>query len=162
MQSVAGYIPDISLLKDSRPVRCIEVTVTTPVSAQKLAAIQNLGVEVVQVPVRNEDELRAIYSSKGADKTWWWAKFSAEEESIKSVRLNSGVNWQATRQYRILEGQKQADQAVNALMGNLFRCSPEVRRAFVALLNDISGLGSLYPLPKDNPKYAALYPDDGD
>ena len=25
LQSVAGYIPDISLLKDSRPVRCVEV-----------------------------------------------------------------------------------------------------------------------------------------
>ena len=30
LQSIAGYIPDISLLQDSRPIRCIEIVVTNP------------------------------------------------------------------------------------------------------------------------------------
>ncbi len=160
LQAVAGYIPDISLLKNARPVRCIEVIVTSPVPPQKLEAIGNLGVEVVQVPVRNEEDLRAIVPSTEENKPSWWPKFSDREEVFRSVRQRTGVNWRGTRQYKILDGQEQADQAINTLMGNLSRCSPEVRRAFVARLTDMSSLGSLYPIRQDNPKYASCYPGD--
>ena len=160
LQSIGGYTPDISLLKNSRPIRCIEVVVTSPVPPHKLAAIQNLGVELVQVPVRNEDDLRALTgiesTAAGHD---WWARFNADEKIFQDVRAKTGVNWRGTRQYRILERQKQADQSVNTLMDDLSRCSPEVRRAFVAKLSNIPSLGSLYPIRKDNPKYKVLYPE---
>ena len=158
LQSIAGYIPDISLLKDARPVRCIEVIVTSPVRPEKVSAIQNLGVEVVQVPARNEDELRAICSATETDKPTWWPKYSGHEEVFQSARRKTGVNWEGTRQYKILESQAKANQAINSLMDQLSRCSPEVRRAFVARLTDMSGLSSLYPIRRDNPKYIALYP----
>ena len=159
LQSIGGYTPDISLLKNSRPVRCIEVVVTSPVPPQKLAAVQNLGVELVQVPVRNEDDLRAltVIESTPADHDGWWARYDPKEQIFLDVRAKTGVNWRGTRQFRMLEAQKQADQTVNALVHDLSRCSPEVRRAFVAKLGNISSLGSLYPIRKDNPKYQVLY-----
>ena len=164
LQSIGGYTPDISLLKNSRPVRCIEVVVTSPVPPHKLEAIQNLGVELVQVPVRNEDDLRAltVIESAVAGHDSWWARFNPDEQTFRDVQAKTGVNWRGTRQYRILERQKQADNTVNALMDDLSRCSPEVRRAFVAKLSNISSLGSLYPIRKDNPKYKVLYPEDSE
>ena len=161
LQSIAGYIPDISLLKKGRPVRCVEVVVTSPVPPEKLKGIENLGVEVVQVPVRNEDELRAIFPATGGEMQWS-PKFSKDEEVFKSVRAKTGVNWEGTRQFKILRGQEEADRAINNLMGNLSRCSPGVRRAFIARLNAISGLGSLYPLRRDNPKYGVCLLGDTD
>lgn len=162
LQAIAGCIPDISLLKDSRPVRCIEVIVTTPVSPRKLESIQNLGVEVVQVPVRKEDELRALFRPEQADRPSWWPKFSEQEQVFQSARKRTGVNWPGTRQYKMLRAQSEADAAVNDLIRQLSLCSPEVRRAFVDRLNDMSGLGSLYPVRQDNPKYSVLYPKDED
>ncbi len=153
LQSIAGHIPDISLLKDTRPVRCIEVIVTTPVSPKKLTAMQNLGIDVVQVPVRNEDEFRTICPPVDTEKPRWWPKYSAHEEVFRSARHKSGVNWRGSRHYRVLKGQEQADEAIHTLLNNLFLCSPEVRRVFVARLNDITSLHSLYPLRKENPKY---------
>ena len=161
LQAVAGYIPDISLLKNSRPVRCIEVIVTSPVPPEKLAAIGNLGVEIVQVPVRNEEDRLAItqfpsFPSMEGTKRWWFPKFSDRKEPFKSVKERTGVNWRGTRQSKILEAQEHADTAINKLMDNISRCSPELRRAFVAQLNDLSSLGSLYPLNQNNPKHEVV------
>ena len=157
LQSIAGYTPDISLLKDSRPIRCIEVVVTSPVTPRKETAIKNLGVDLIQVPVRNEDELRALTSAE--DKHPWWPKFNKEEQLFKDIRARTGVNWQGTRQYRILKAQEEADNKINELMNDLSRCSPKVRRAFVDKLTNLSSLESLYPIRKDNPKYKILYPE---
>ena len=140
LQSIAGYIPDISLLNDARPIRCIEVIVTNPILPNKVTAIQNLGVEIIQVPVRNENELRSLFHTEPTEKIWWWPKFSEKEEVFRSIRTKLGVNWRGSRQYRLLEGQKKADKAINDLMANLSRCSPEVRRAFVARMQDIRNL----------------------
>ena len=158
LQAVAGYIPDISLLKNSRPVRCIEVIVTSPVPPEKLAAIGNLGVEIVQVPVRNEEDFLAItqFPSMELTKRWWFPKFSKRQEPFKSVRERTGINWRGTRQFKILEAQEQADTAINNLMDNISRCSPELRREFIAQLNDLSSLGSLYPLKQNNPKHEVV------
>ena len=156
LQAIAGYVPDISLLKDSRPVRCIEVIVSSPVAPSKVTAIQNLGVEVIQVPVRNEGELRCLFPAM--EKTKWWPKFSGHEEVFESAMRKSGVNWEGTRQYRILERQKRADEAVRQLMLNLVACSPEVRRGFVNQLHDMTGLESLFPLRQENPKFKSLQP----
>ena len=164
LQSIGGYTPDISLLKNSRPVRCIEVVVTSPVPPQKLAAVQNLGVELVQVPVRNENDLRAlaVIEPTAANHDRWWATFNPDEQTFRDVQAKYGVNWRGTRQYRILERQKKADAAVNAFMDDLSCCSPEVRRAFVAKLGNISDLVSLYPIRKDNPKYKVLHAEAGE
>ena len=158
LQSIGGYTPDISLLKDSRPIRCIEVVVTSPVDPRKQKAIKNLGVDLIQVPVRNEDELRALTSIESTtdNRNLWWAQFNPEEQRF---RPRGGVNWEISRQYRILEAQEEADNKINKLMNDLSRCSPKVRRAFVDKLTNLSSLESLYPIQKDNPKYKVLYPE---
>ena len=77
MQPIGGCIPDLGLLdKDLRPVRVIEVVVTsqpTPAKMEKLEQLEKRGVEVVQVPVRNEEDLKALVPSKGSDQRPKWA-----------------------------------------------------------------------------------------
>ena len=90
LNAVAGYVPDILCLRDSRPVRLIEVVVTSPVTAHKLTAITNLGVEVVQVPVRNEGELMALFPSTLPDKLQWWCSYHKDEAVFQNAREKTG------------------------------------------------------------------------
>ena len=160
LQSVAGCIPDISLLQDSRPLRCIEVVVTNPASDEKVRRFQNLGVDLIQVPVRDEEELRGLFPLEGFGN--WWPKYSEQEEAFRSVRDRLGVNWRGSRQFRLLRAQENADAAIKGLMDHLSICSPEVRRPFFArLLEAGSSLDSLYPIRKDNPKYECLFHNTG-
>lgn len=158
LQSIAGFIPDISMLQDARPVRCIEVIVTNSVPPEKVVRMQNLGVEVIQVPVRNEKELRALVPTE-LKRSSWWPKFSQDEAMFRSARSKLGVNWRGSKQYRLLKRQEDADRAISNLMDNLTMCSPELRRAFIDCLQEISSLESLYPIRMNNPKYACLHSD---
>ena len=159
LQPIGGYLPDIALYDSSFQVlRIIEVVVTKPTSNEKLQSLEKRGVEVLQVPVRNEDELRALSPTADADKPWWWPKFDRNEQGFKDARERSGVNWQGTQRYRLLASQEKANEAIHEFMGNLSRCSPEVRRAFVLRLQEIGNLESLYPVREDNPKREVLAP----
>ena len=157
LQSIAGFIPDISMLKDSRPIRCIEVVVTNPVRDQKVAAIRNLGVELLQVPVRNETELRSLFAATPEPKRMWWAKrHETNERKGETLYLADkrriGFSWRGSPS----SWQRQADKEILELMDNLYWCSPEVRRQFLACLHDMNSLESLYPIRPDNPKYESL------
>ena len=157
LQAIGGYLPDIALYDSYfRVLRVIEVVVTKPVPNAKLKSLEKRGVEVLQVPVRNEDEIRAINPSADVDKPQWWPKFQRDEKAFKDARQKLGMNWQRSRQQRILSGQEDADRAINQLMGNLSRCSPEVRRQFVTWLEHIDSLESLYPIRQENPKREVL------
>ena len=157
LQAIGGYLPDIALYDSSfRVLRVIEAVVTKPVPNDKLKSLESRGVEVLQVPVRNEGELRAVYPSTDGDNPQWWPKFRSDEAVFREARAKAGVNWQTSRQKRILSGQEEADKAINQLMGNLSRCSPEVRRAFVVWLKGIDSLESLYPIRQENPKREVL------
>ena len=150
LQAIAGYIPDISLLRDVRPVRVIEVVVTNPLPLNKVTAMQNLGVEVIQVPVRNEDELLALFPTSVVTEKGigWWPKYGEKERRAFSKKRFSSKS--------ILDEQGDADREINALMRNLSRCSPEVRREFIEVLKQVSSLESLYPVRPDNPKKKVL------
>lgn len=157
LQSIAGKIPDISLLRDSRPIRCIEVVVTNPVPDQKAKAIWNLGVELFQVPVRNENELRSLFVSAPKPTRHWWAKRDETNEKQGETlyladKRRIGFNWRGSPR----SWQAQADRAILGLMDNLHWCSPEVRREFLACLRDVESLESLFPIRPDNPKYRSL------
>ena len=157
LQAIGGYLPDIALYDSSfRVIRAIEVIVTNAVLDHKLKLLEGRGVEVLQVPVRNESELCALYTLKDANKPQWWPKYQKEEAVFREARQKSGINWQRSRHHRILSGQEEADREINQLMGNLSRCSPEVRRAFVVWLKDIDSLESLYPIRHENPKREVL------
>lgn len=157
LQSIAGKIPDISLLRDSRPIKCIEVTVTNPVSEQKAKAIENLGVELFQVPVRNENELRSLFASVPEQTRSWWAKRDETSERQGETlyladKRRIGFKWRGSPR----DWQARADSAISELMDNLHWCSPEVRRAFLACLKEMESLESLFPIRPDNPKYKSL------
>ena len=160
LQSIAGFIPDISLLQDSRPIRCIEVVVTNPVPYQKVSAIQNLGVELLQVPVRNETELRSLFAETSQVIRLWWAKRHEHHQGhgdtlYRADSRRIGFRWRGSPS----EWQGRADKAILELIDNLHWCSPEVRREFLACLQDMDSLESLYPIRPDNPKYRSLHRD---
>ena len=162
LQSIAGYIPDISLLQDSRPIRCIEIVVTNPMANKKAKAIENLGVELLQIPVRNENELCAIHPRTRQENSWFWAKCNGRDLTFDRAyrRMAADGGWGSSLSTRdISNGQAQADRAISDLMVNLSMCSPEMRRAFVARLRDMDSLESLYPVRPDNPKFKSLQRD---
>ena len=87
LQAIGGYLPDIALYDSSfRVIRVIEVVVTAPVPQEKLHSPESRDVEVLQVPVRTEDDVRALYPSTDADKPWWWPKFHRGETIFKKAR----------------------------------------------------------------------------
>jgi hypothetical protein len=162
LQSIAGYIPDISLLQDSRPIRCIEIVVTNPVATQKAKAIENLGVELLQIPVRNENELCAIHPRTRQENSWFWAKCNGRDLAFDRAyrRMATNGGWDNSLSTRhISNGQAQADRAISDLMVNLSMCSPDMRRAFIARLREMDSLESLYPVRPDNPKFKSLQRD---
>ena len=63
--SVGGIVPDLILYKkDGRPHRVIEVintSVPTPAKRQKLEQLQRRDVDVVEVTVHTEDDLKALF-----------------------------------------------------------------------------------------------------
>ena len=153
LQPVGGYMPDIALYDDSfRVLAVIEVVVTSPVSAAKLLSLENQGVEVLQVPVRTEDELRALFPPT-TDLDWWPKLYRG---LYRKAREKLGVNWKGSRQGKALEAQEDANKAISTLMDQLSYCSPEVRRQFVSQLGNISCLDSMYPIMTGNPKLEVL------
>lgn len=83
MQPIGGCIPDLALLdKELRPVRVIEVVVTAPPTSakmEKLTQLRRRGVDVVMVPVRNEDELKALSPSEiDGQKPKWAYRWSSK------------------------------------------------------------------------------------
>ena len=150
MQPIGGCIPDLALLdKELRPVRVIEVVVTSPPTTakmEKLDKLQKRGVEVVMVPVRNEEELKALSDSEseGSRPNWAykWNHKVLEEMGIINI----------PRQRSITSGQLGADRQVEELIKALVGCRPEVRRQLVKVLQEMDSLESCYPLSPKNPK----------
>ena len=148
LQPIGGYIPDLALYdKDLRVVRVIEVVVTNPPPSQKLESLRSRGVEVVQVPVRNDVELRALFPQPvDGRKLRWWHRTGAREGR------GVGVNFVSSR-----SAQSNADEAIDSFMANLRRASPGKRREFLQVLAESGTLDSLYPLRPDNPKREILF-----
>jgi hypothetical protein len=150
MQPIGGCIPDLALLdKDSRPVRVIEVIVTSPPTSEKMAKLeqlQNRGVEVVQVPVRNEDELKALVPSTndGLNAKWAYAWNATVFDQVGIINI--------PRQQQIRRTQSGADGKVQELIHALIQCQPETRRRLVKVLEELDSLESRYSLSPKNPK----------
>ena len=150
MQPIGGCIPDLALLdKDLRPVRVIEVVVTSPPTSEKMAKLEQLqhrGVEVVQVPVRNEDELKALIPSPndGLKPKWAYAWNPTIFDQVGIINI--------PRQQQIRRTQQGADGKVQELIHALIGCQPETRRQLVKVLEELDSLESRYPLSPKNPK----------
>ena len=138
IQPIAGFIPDLALLdKEHKVVRVIEVVTTNPPNSDKLKTLADRGIEVLQVPVRTETDLRALFPGieDGNGIKWW--------HHLEDVEQDFGD----------FDAQRQADRAVDQFMRSLTTCSPSKRVEFLGFLKDMSSsLESLYPLRPDNPK----------
>ena len=150
MQPIGGCIPDLALLdKELRPVRIIEVIVTSPPTSEKMEKLTSLkqrGVEVILVPVRNEEELKALIPSEVHGKAQRWAYVWSHKVLEQMGIIN------IPRQQMITSGQSHADAKVKELIKALVECKPETRRQLVRVLQELDSLESRYPLSPKNPK----------
>ena len=150
MQPIGGCIPDLALLdKDLRPVRVVEVVVTSPPTGEKMEKLERLkqrGVDVVLVPVRDEEELKELVPSNMDSKriNWAnrWSPWVFDQVGI--------VNF--PRRGSIQTAQRTADAKVNELVNAVIQCAPETRRQLIRVLDEINNLESRYPLSPKNPK----------
>ena len=123
---IGGIVPDLALYGEdkSKPVRIIEVIVSnTPDAAKrhKMNKLQERGVDVVEIVVKSEDDLRNLI-----DVTW--------EPVFRKARRIS-----------------QADKEMTTLIRTLQGCSPVMRRVFKQMLIEMDNLDSLYPISSANP-----------
>ena len=154
MQPIGGCIPDLAVLdKDLRPIRVIEIVVTSPPSGdkrEKLERLKERGVEVVLVPVRNENELRALVptATDGKRMNWAydWSPTVFEQMGVVNI----------PRQQQIRARQIQANNTVTALINDLIQCEPETRRNLLRVLQELENLEARYPLSPKNPKRSAI------
>ncbi len=147
LQPIGGYVPDLALFNDDlKVIRVIEVVVTSPPTQEKLDNLTKRGVEVLQVPARNEAELRALlpYHLQGRRIRWW-------HQAHRRDGRGAGRNFQSQR-----DAQNKADREIDAIIKSLVRSSPAKRREFLAVLEELNSLDSLYTLRPDNPKRGKL------
>lgn len=160
MQPIGGCIPDLALLdKNLYPLRVIEVIVTGRPSQTKmenLASLQKRGVEVVQVPVRNEEELKALVAASSDTQRVKWAY-----RWNRTVFNQMGII-NLPQQRHIRSTQHSADKTVESLIRALVQCRPETRRQLAKVLEELDSLESSYPLSPKNPKRKARFTNEGE
>ena len=159
MQPIGGCVPDLALLDENlRPVRVIEVVVTSPPTGEKMEKLNRLeerGVGVVLVPVRNEEELKALVPTDTDGKRINWA-YSWSPWVFEQVGI---VNFPRMRSIQSAQGT--ADAKVGELINAIVQCEPETRRRLGQLLHELGSLEASYPLSPRNPKQASLTSNGG-
>ena len=159
MQPIGGCIPDLALLDENlRPVRVVEVVVTSPPTGEKMEKLKRLeerGVEVVLVPVRNEVELKALVPTETDGKRINWA-YSWSPWVFEQVGI---INFPRMSSIRIAQGT--ADAKVGELINAIVQCDPETRRRLGRLLDELGSLEAAYPLSPKNPKRTNLTSNGG-
>ena len=139
---IGGVIPDIALYnEDNRPIRLIEVVVTSAPDAKKQAKLEALavrGIEIVIVPVHNENDLLEMCWDHD-QYTARWPALDADRRQMENMG----------RGRYSPEGDEMAAKLVRALT----ICSPQAKRALLDALRALkaSDVDDLFPLSRDNP-----------
>ena len=141
--SVGGIIPDLILYgsDDTKPIRIIEVVVTSPPSDEKqkkLRVLSNRGVDVVLITVKEEADLLNLCP------TWWRPSFTSLT-SRDNFSINIAQDSYSRKQKRA------SDDTVRELIEGIQACSPATRRALLKVLSELKSLDSLYPIRPMNP-----------
>ena len=141
--SVGGIVPDLILYggDDTKPIRIIEVVVTSAPSdekQQKLAALQKRGVDVVVITVKEESDLLHLCP------TWWKPSFASLTSSDEYSINYAQDSYSRSRKSAY-------DKTVNELIKGIQACSPATRRALLKVLSELKSLDSLYPIRPTNP-----------
>ena len=143
MSPVGGTIPDIALYDgDNKPIRVIEVAVTSPTSDSKLENLTKRGVEVVEVTVKSEDDLRRLCWTPAA------VGFAL------NARANPVHNIPSQRDRERMQYEYNA--TVAGFAKAIQNCAPEVRRQLCEVLDRLRSIDSLYPISPQNPKRKSL------
>ncbi len=152
LDAVRGYVPDLALRDaDLKVIRVIEVVVTHPTPAPKLRHLTEGGIEVIQVPIRSEQDiydLRPSHSYRSEEIQW-------RPFYMRTDGPGAGVNFQS-----LSKPQSQADEAIDELIKNLVLCTPAQRRKLLAVLKAMNSTEALLTLRPDNPKRSVVYPGD--
>ena len=141
--SVGGIVPDLILYgsDEVKPLRIIEVVVSSPPSEEKCRKLDTLrkrGVDVVVITVREEVDLLNLCP------TWWRPKFGSLT-SMDKFSINYAQN-------HFVQNKKEAsDNTVRELIKAIQGCRPTTRRALVKVLSELESLDSLYPIRPTNP-----------
>ena len=141
--SVGGIVPDLILYgsDDTKPIRIIEVVVTSPPSDEKqkkLRVLSNRGVDVVLITVKEEADLLNLCP------TWWRPSFTSLT-SRDNFSINIAQDSYSRKQKRA------SDDTVRELIEGIQACSPATRRALLKVLSELKSLDSLYPIRPMNP-----------
>ena len=144
---IGGFIPDIALFDENdKPVRVIEVAVTGAPAASKIASLSQRGVDVVTIPVGDEDDLKRLC----------WTP--AEIRFAPDIAAVYARRWSASARAAV-NSQRHHNDVVRGMTAALQSCTPETRREFLEVLRNLDTLNSLYPISSDNPKREALAQD---
>ena len=149
-QTIAGQVPDL-VIYDAQlnPVRVIEVTVTSPLTDDKRSRYENLDIEVIEVPIRSEADLIALYPPAFPHGIPWG---SINEKQYRNPDpFAFGCLYIEERIIR-----KNAEERVDQLIEDLITVSPATRRKLLRLLQELVSIESQYPLTPDNPKHAVI------
>ena len=134
--SVGGIVPDLILYKeDGRPHRVIEVintSVSTPAKRQKLEQLQRRDVDVVEVIVHTEDDLKALFPEEPA--------VGYRRRRLRHFQNNGQESYESGNE-RHMEG------LVEDFIKAVQYCTPAMRRRLVAVLKGPDTLESCYPVP---------------
>ena len=141
--SVGGIVPDLILYgdDDTKPIRIIEVIVTSPPSdekQQKLETLRKRCVDVVLITVKEEADLLHLCP------TWWKPSFTSLT-SRDSFSINYAQNSYSRSRKRAY------DDTVRELIEGIQACSPATRRSLLKVLSELKSLDSLYPIRPTNP-----------
>ncbi len=141
--SVGGIIPDLILYgeDDTKPLRIIEVVVTSPPSDEKqhkLDSLRKRGVDVVVIAIRDESDLLNLCPS------WWKPNFS-------SLTSNDKYSVNYAKDSALTRLKLGHDRRVQEIIESIQACSPSVRRTLLKVLSELKSLDSLYPIRPTNP-----------
>ena len=155
---IGGIVPDLALYNDKeRPVRIIEVVVTSPPDEkkkEKFARLKDRGVDAVVITVKTPDDLRSLcWIPKEPEFSATWEHWPVAPNAGSFVGYY-GLSSLRTRDPR--EVQERANNKINEFIRALAECAPELRHTFLDVLGSLRSLDSLYPVSPKNPKRAAL------
>ncbi len=149
--NVGGVVPDLILYgNDDKPIRIIEVIVTSPPDDRKrgkLDTLRSRGVDVVEITVKEERDLLNLC----------WVPRTPRFTAITSrdnLSVNISQNELSRREVR------HQDNVIRELTTALRTCSPRVRRNFWNVFKHLETLDSLYPVRPTNP-YREELSEDG-
>ena len=134
--AVGGIIPDLILYNgDGKPHRLIEVIDTsapTPGKRAKLEQLQRRGVEVAEVTVHTEDDLKAMFPDEPTA--------SYGRRRLRHVHNIDQDSWVSREEER-------AENLVMDFIKAVRTCTPATRRKLASVLQGLDTLESLYPVP---------------